>query len=215
MDHSRPAATETVHLLHPLTADHLLDAHSASSGRRVCVHTRIDGFLAAYRDDGPSCLVVDVASLTGGLPQLFDRLRARRAELSVVVVVGQGDVATAVAALRTGAGDVLTRPVEAGALRAAVRGALYHDMVRRTKDAWRREARAKVSLLTAREREVFALVVAGLTSSRIGEALGITQKTVEAHRSSIASKLETKNIFDLVLLAIQAGVLPEWPADVD
>ena len=163
-------------------------------------------FLARQPHPGPCCLVLDVRmpGLTG--IQLQELLAATGRRVSIVFVTGHADVPTSVKAMKAGAVDLLTKPVEAKDLIAAIQRALTRDERDRATEARRAEIQRRVRLLTKRETEVFALVVTGMLNKQIAAALGIGEKTVKVHRARVMEKMRAGSVAELVRLADEAGV---------
>jgi len=163
-------------------------------------------FLARAPHPGPCCLVLDVRmpGLTG--IQLQELLAATGRRVSIVFVTGHADVPTSVKAMKAGAVDLLTKPVDAKDLIAAIQRAVTKDERDRATEARRAEIQWRVRLLTTRETEVFALVVTGMLNKQIAAALGIGEKTVKVHRARVMEKMQAGSVAELVRLADEAGV---------
>ena len=164
-------------------------------------------FLARGPHPGPCCLVLDVKmpGLTG--IQLQEMLTATGRRMSIVFVSGHVDVPTSVKAMKAGAVDLLTKPVDVRDLIAAIRRAMTRDEHERASETRLAEVRRRVAMLTARETEVFARVVTGMLNKQIGAALGIGEKTVKVHRSRVMEKMRAGSLAELVRLADQVGVI--------
>jgi FixJ family two-component response regulator len=163
-------------------------------------------FLARGSHPGPCCLVLDVKmpGLTG--IQLQEMLRATGRRMSIVFVSGHADVPTSVKAMKAGAVDLLTKPVDVRDLIAAIRRAMTRDEHERASETRLAEVRRRVAMLTARETEVFARVVTGMLNKQIGAALGIGEKTVKVHRARVMEKMQAGSVAELVRLADEVGV---------
>jgi FixJ family two-component response regulator len=178
----------------------------AAAGYSVEAFASAREFLARPPHPGPCCLLLDVRmpGLTG--IQLQEMLAATGRRLSIVFVTGHADVPTSVKAMKAGAIDLLTKPVDAQDLIAAIQRALTRDAHDRAAEVRRAEIQRRVSLLTARETEVFALVVTGMPNKQIGAALGIVEKTVKVHRARAMEKMRAGSVAELVRLADEVGV---------
>jgi FixJ family two-component response regulator len=178
----------------------------ASAGYAVEAFASAREFLARPPHPGPCCLVLDVRmpGLTG--IQLQEMLTATGRRMSIVFVTGHADVPTSVKAMKAGAVDLLTKPVDAPDLIAAIQRAVTRDAHDRATEARRAEIQRRVSLLSTRETEVFALVVTGMLNKQIAAALGIVEKTVKVHRARVMEKMRAGSIAELVRLAAEAGV---------
>ena len=163
-------------------------------------------FLTREPHPGPCCLVLDVRmpGLTG--IQLQELLAATGRRMSIVFVSGHVDVKTSVKAMKAGAVDLLTKPVDAKDLIAAIQRAVTRDEHDRAAEARRAEVQRRVGKLTPRETEVFALVVTGMLNKQVGAALGIGEKTVKVHRARVMEKMRAGSVAELVRLASEAGV---------
>ena len=163
-------------------------------------------FLARGPHPGPCCLVLDVKmpGLTG--IQLQEMLTAAGRRMSIVFVSGHADVPTSVKAMKAGAVDLLTKPVDVRDLIAAIQRAMTRDEHERATETRLAEVRRRVAMLTARETEVFARVVTGMLNKQIGAALGIGEKTVKVHRARVMEKMQAGSVAELVRLADEVGV---------
>jgi FixJ family two-component response regulator len=164
------------------------------------VESYADGatFLVDYRDERPGCLLLDVAmpGLSGLAVQ--HALQQRGLAIPIVFLTGHGDIPMAVAALQAGAMDFLEKPVAGGALLERVRRALELDREQRASQAEVGEVRRRYARLSAREREVLALVRHGLSSKEIALKLGLSHRTVEAHRIHIMHKMGARSLAELI-----------------
>jgi FixJ family two-component response regulator len=178
----------------------------AAAGYAVEAFAAAREFLARPPHPGPCCLVLDVRmpGLTG--IQLQELLAATGRRMSIVFVTGHVDVPTSVKAMKAGAVDLLTKPVDARDLLAAIQRAVTRDDHDRAAEARRAEVQRRVGKLTPRETEVFARVVTGLLNKQVGAALGIGEKTVKVHRARVMEKMQAGSLAELVRLADEAGV---------
>jgi two-component system CheB/CheR fusion protein len=164
-----------------------------------------EAFLSAHVPGGESCLLLD-AYLPGisGL-QLLERLAAAGRSLPTIVITGRSDVAIAVEAMKAGALDFIEKPIARGRLLESIERVL--DLTRDDRRAaeWRTFAADQISLLTPRQRQIMDLVLAGHPSKNIAADLGISQRTVENHRSSIMHKTGTRSLPALARLALGAA----------
>lgn len=163
-----------------------------------------DAFLADYDPEKPGCLVADVAMPgTDGL-QLQQLLTASDRSLPIVFITGNANVRMSVQAMRAGAVTFLPKPVRLSELAAAVREAQERDCNVRQKRATRAAIQSRLAALTARERQVFDLVVAGKMNKQIAAQLGAAEKTVKVHRGRVMFKMRVRSVAELVTLATQA-----------
>jgi FixJ family two-component response regulator len=163
-------------------------------------------FLQAHDPAVPGCLVLDVA-LPGldGL-ELQQALSAADCARPIVFITGRGDIPTTVRAMKGGALDFLTKPVNDGDLLAAVRNAIEIDRVARNAQVEMDVIRQRLASLTPREREVLAHVVAGRLNKQIAADLGTVEKTIKVHRARIMEKMAVRTLADLVRVAERLGV---------
>ena len=164
-------------------------------------------FLARAPHPGPCCLVLDVRmpGLTG--LELQERLVAEGRRMSIVFLTGHVDVPKSVKAMKGGAVDLLTKPVDGKDLLAAVQRCVAKSAQDLSIAARVTEVQQRVKMLTSREMEVFALVVTGMLNKQIAAALGIGEKTVKVHRARVMEKMRAGSVAELVRLADEVGVV--------
>ena len=182
-----------------------------NAGYAVETFASVRDFLARPPYDGPSCLVLDVRmpGLTG--LDLQEALRTTGQRLSIVFITGWGDIRASVKAMKGGAVDVLTKPLDEGTLLAAIQQAVTRTVEERREQARVTEVRKHITTLTPREAEVFALVVTGMLNRQIGHELGIVEKTVKVHRARVMEKMRAGSLAELVRLAGAGGVIAARP----
>ena len=178
----------------------------ASAAYAVEAYASAREFLAREPYPGPCCLVLDVRmpGLTG--IQLQEMLAATGRRMSIVFVSRHADVRTSVKAMKAGAVDLLTKPVDVQDLIDAIQRAVTRDKHDLASEVRRAEVHRRVGLLTPREVEVFAHVVTGMLNKQIGAALGIGEKTVKVHRARVMEKMQAGSVAELVRLADGASV---------
>ena len=175
-----------------------------SEGWRPALFASPQEFLSHPRPAVPCCLVLDV-TLPGlsGL-ELQERL-VDRTDMPIIFITGYGDVPMSVRAMKAGAVEFLTKPFNEAALLDAIRGALERSVADLREQAGMDVLRRCYALLTQREREVMALVVAGLLNKQIAGELGISEITVKAHRGRMMRKMKADSVPDLVTMAFTLG----------
>jgi len=165
-------------------------------------------FLEAATSDTRGCVLLDVAmpGLDGLAVQ--QRLLALGSRLPIVFLTGQGDIPMSVEAMRAGAVDFLTKPVNSRDLLRAIGAALALAASRAAAHDALASLRAREALLTPREREVFAHVIAGKLNKVIAADLGTTEQTVKVHRGRVMEKLGADSVVDLVNAGRALGIAP-------
>jgi FixJ family two-component response regulator len=158
-------------------------------------------FLASYNAPMPSCLVLDVAMPELNGLELQQRLTSNGVLLPIVFLTGRSDIPMSVQAMKAGAQDFLTKPVNDTELLDAVRAALQRAAERCEAIAEAASLRQRYTSLTAREREVMAHVVTGQLNKQIADALHIGEHTVKVHRARVMEKMGVKSLADLVRAA--------------
>ncbi len=181
-----------------------------ASGYEVAAYSLGEALLAALADaprNEPMCAIVDIR-LEGGMDGLAVQgalaQRTSGPPLPVIIVSGHADVPIAVQAMRAGAVDCIEKPYLPDQLVAAVERAL--DVARRKLDGLASvdDAAAKLALLTAREREVLEAMVAGRANKEIARELGISPRTVEAHRAALMDRLSARSLAEVLRIALAA-----------
>jgi FixJ family two-component response regulator len=177
-----------------------------SEGWRVETFTSAQQFLAYPLADVPTCLVLDL-QLPGlsGL-DLQKRMAEVNLEIPIVFITGHGDIPQSVQAMKAGAVEFLTKPVEDQQLLKAIREAIGRNRHRRQYYAEMRELRGRYESLTAREKEVMQQVVAGLLNKQVAAELDITEFTVKVHRGQVTRKMRADSLADLVRMAEKLGI---------
>jgi FixJ family two-component response regulator len=180
----------------------------SAQGLRVRGFTSARAFLARDPHQSPACLVLDVAMPGIDGLAVQQRLRQSGVDLPIVFLTGHGDIPMSVRAIKAGAEDFLTKPVNGADLLRAVRAAL-----RRARDlqAEREEAAAlqeRLAGLTPREREVLGHVVAGKMNKQIAAELGTGEQNIKVHRGRLMRKLGAKSVAELVRVAERLCIPP-------
>jgi len=174
-------------------------------GVRTLPFANAESFIETYRPEWPGCVLTDLRmpGMTGlGLQAA---LRGRGIAVPVVVLTAHGDVATARSALKNGAFDFLEKPIDDVMLLEVLENALRVDRERRAATASRSASDERLERLTAREREILALIGAGHQNREIASELGISPRTVEVHKARIMEKLECRTLAELIRKHVASG----------
>ena len=176
---------------------------------RVRCYDSAETFLSRYDPREVACLIVDIRM--GGMTglELQDRLLERKSPLPIVFITGHGDVPMAVNTMKKGAMDFIQKPFQEDALVS-----LVERMIDQAKDAFTEHQHsasrdALLAKLTSREAQVLERIVAGRLNKQIADDLGISIKTVEAHRANIMEKLNANTVADLLKIALGSTTTPK------
>lgn len=170
----------------------------ASAGYDVVAYESARAFLDSGMADAAGCLVLDLEM--PDMNGLVLQQALAGSLLPVIFLTGHGDIGSGVRAMKAGASDFLTKPVDGAILLAAVQGALDQNRVARAEQAECDELRARLDSLTPREREVLALLVEGKLNKQIADQLGIVEKTIKVHRARVLAKMKVRSSTALVRL---------------
>jgi FixJ family two-component response regulator len=178
-----------------------------SVGLRSRTFGSADEFLAEAELTTPGCAILDVRMPGSSGLDLQRELLASGVSIPVIFVTAHANVPMAVRAMKAGALEVLTKPFDDQELLDAV-----HEALSRDRTAWKEREetarlRERLEHLTAREREVMALVATGMINKEVAAALGTSEKTVKAHRSQVMHKLGAESLADLVRIADRLGIV--------
>ncbi len=162
-------------------------------------------YLGFVRSDRCACLVLDVQ-----MPEIngldLQRQIASESSPPIIFISGHGDIPSTVRAMKAGATEFLTKPVDPKALVAAIRAAFVKDLDQRQKTTELCALQRRFALLTPREREVLPLVASGMLNKQAAALLGITDVTLQVHRGQIMRKMEANSFADLVRMAGKLGI---------
>ena len=181
----------------------LLESMSYRVETFASAHAFFDAY-AADLDDRPSCLILDVR-LPGSSGLDIQRALAHRPHPPIVFLTAHGDIPTSVRAIKAGAIEFLTKPVQGDDLVKAIGEALERDRATREQNRHRSELRRRYATLTAREREVMRGVVAGRLNKQIAAASRTRESTVKEQRASVMKKMEADSLADLVRFSALLG----------
>jgi FixJ family two-component response regulator len=182
----------------------LLDAE----GLQARVFSSAREFLAHPRVRAPSCLVLDVSLPDLSGLDLQRQIAGERIDMPIIFITGYGDIPMTVRAMKAGAVEFLTKPFAEEALLGAVRGAIDRSQAALRDEAEHQGVRDCYAALSRREREVMALVVAGLLNKQVGFELGISEITVKAHRGRVMEKMRARSFAELVNMGASLGLAP-------
>jgi FixJ family two-component response regulator len=177
-----------------------------SVGLEVETFAGAQDFLDAYRPERRGCLITDIRMPGMSGLDLQERLSADRYHIPVIVLTGFGDVPAAVRALKGGAIDFVEKPFNPQALLDLVHQAIAQDGELRERAARDSDRAERMALLTRREQDVMALVVAGKANKVIAMDLKISERTVELHRGRIMKKMRVRSLAELVQIVLSPSV---------
>lgn len=184
----------------PLVRDSVADLLS-SAGFAVRTFGSATEFIQTKRPDLSACLILDVELPDLSGLDLQTELAKSGIEVPIIFLTGHGDIPMTVRAMKAGAAEFLTKPFRAQELIDAVKQALVRDGEFRKERSETLELRERLGTLTPRERQVLALVVAGLLNKQIAGELGTTELTIKVHRGRVMHKMHAASLADLVRMA--------------
>lgn len=200
----------------------VVDDHSAAreamsiyledAGYEVNTFASAQAFLAFCTEPVQGCLILDMNLPDMDGLTLHDELIRRHLNLSVIYLSGYGTIPATVRAIKTGAVDFLTKPVEGALLLSRVRDALARCLAVQNKRETYLSVSKRLSSLSTREREVMLLAVAGHTSKQIAQRLEISYRTVEIHRAHVMQKTGAENLIELARIVAIAQDNPDLPS---
>ena len=179
-----------------------------AEGYKVVTFATAEQYISFERNDAVSCLVLDLE-----LPGINGlELQQKLAETQgppIIFITGHGDIPSGVKAMKNGAIEFLTKPIESAQLLEAIRLGVSADQKRRRELLDSASLRARLASLTPREVEVFRLVVAGFLNKQAAAELGITETTIDVHRGRVMRKMKANSLPDLVRMSTRLGILAD------
>ena len=202
-----PSSTPTVVVVDDdISIRESLELLLQSEGWQVALFESAHEFLARLPTVVPSCLILDV-----NLPDLSgldiqQRISDEKSSIPIIFITGYGDIPTSVRAMKAGAAEFLTKPLNDEILIEAIRAAVSRSQANLKREGAQRQLQERFDLLSKREREVMNLVVKGLMNKQVGFELGISEITVKAHRGRVMEKMHATTFVDLVNMAGKIGM---------
>jgi FixJ family two-component response regulator len=177
-----------------------------SEGWQPALFESAQDFLARLPTVVPSCLILDV-----NLPDLSgldiqQRITDEKFSTPIIFITGYGDIPTSVRAMKAGAAEFLTKPLDDAIIIQAIREAVHRSEANLKREGAQRQLQERFASLTKREREVMSLVVKGLMNKQVGYELDISEITVKAHRGRVMEKMHAATFVDLVNMAGKLGM---------
>jgi FixJ family two-component response regulator len=197
-------------IVHVVDDDRLIRDMLSSLFRSVGLQVRLfesaQEFLQSELEDSPSCLILDIRLPGLGGFDLQAELAKSNIKMPIIFLTGHGDVSISVRAMKAGAVDFLTKPFHGQEMIDAVAAALERDRKRCGEERFHSDLQSRFASLTARERQIMALVTDGLMNKQVAGRIGIAEQTVKIHRGSLMRKMRAKSLADLVLMAETLGI---------
>ena len=176
-----------------------------SAGFNVQSFASAGEFLKNPRSEGPACLVLDVRMPGLNGMDLQHELNQSGIHIPIIFITGHGDIPMSVRAMKAGAVEFLTKPFRSRSLLEAIRAAIERDRSTHQERSETGELRQHYEQLTPREREVMALVAAGMLNKQIAGELATAERTVKFHRAHLMQKMNAKSLADLVRMVEKLG----------
>jgi FixJ family two-component response regulator len=177
-----------------------------SVGMEVETYASADDFIESYYPGRSGCLLLDVRMPGMSGLELQEYFLQQSIRIPIVIITGHGDVPMAVRAMKAGAVDFIEKPFNDEFLLDSIRRALTLDEQQRSIQAHRAEIATRLAQLTPREHQVMEMVTNGRSNKEIAAELGVSTKTVEAHRARVMEKMDADSLAELVRMALAANV---------
>jgi two-component system response regulator FixJ len=172
---------------------------------RVEAYGSADDFMSHYYPGRAGCLLLDVRMPGMSGLELQEHFARNQINIPIIIITGHGDVPMAVRAMKAGAVDFIEKPFNDELLLESIRNALALDRRQREIQSQRAELAARLAQLTPREHEVMEMVTEGRSNKEIAIDLGVSAKTVEAHRARVMEKMQAGSLAELVRMVMAAG----------
>ena len=173
-----------------------------SVGVSVESYASADEFLAHYQPGRAGCLILDVRMPGMSGLELLEHLARENMHIPAVIITGHGDVPMAVRAMKSGAVDFIEKPFNDEALLDAIRRAIAYEEEQRSQYSEHRQIQERLAHLTPREHEVMEMVCDGKSNKEIANILGVSAKTIEAHRARVMEKMQAGSLAELVRMSL-------------
>ena len=177
-----------------------------SVGLQVEAYASADEFMRSYYPGRAGCLLLDVRMPGMSGLELQEHFARNDIHIPIIIITGHGDVPMAVRAMKAGAIDFIDKPFNDELLLESIRNALTVDQQQRELQSRRAEIAARLDHLTPREHEVMEMVTEGRSNKEIAMDLGVSAKTVEAHRARVMEKMGAGSLAELVRMVMAAGI---------
>lgn len=175
-------------------------------GIKVETFASADEFIRSYYPGRSGCLLLDIRMPGMNGLELQEHFNQQNIKIPVIIITGHGDVPMSVRAMKAGAVDFIEKPFNDELLLDSIRNALTIDNEQRTQQAEKSEIAARLDQLTPREHEVMEMVTDGCANKEIASSLGVSAKTVEAHRARVMEKMQATSLAALVKMVIAANL---------
>jgi len=173
-----------------------------SVGLQVETYPTADDFMRSYYPGRSGCLLLDVRMPGMSGLELQEHLAQKQIRIPVIIITGHGDVPMAVRAMKSGAVDFIEKPFNDELLLESIRKALAVDEKQRESQSQRARVAARLAHLTPREHEVMVMVTEGRSNKEIANTLGVSAKTIEAHRARVMEKMQAGSLAELVRMVL-------------